>query len=227
MKILSIDTSTDFLTIGLLSEGKILIEDNTFGARSMGERLQLNLSLLLKDQEIDFSEIDAYAVAVGPGSFTGLRIGITSAKTFARVFNKPIIPISTLKALANNLNSGEIICPILDARRERVYYGIYGFKDGELVEIEKDSAIEIESLVERLSKFPKVVLTGLGLEKYGSFFRERLNNLIIPTQNFLQPKASSLLMLAKSAYERGEYESPYITLPNYLKKSQAEMDKNV
>lgn len=225
MRILSIDTSTDFLTLGLSDDKKILIEDNTFGAKSMGERLQVSLSHLLKDQDIDFSSIDAYAAAKGPGSFTGLRIGITAVKTFARLYDKPVIPISTLKAIAYNIYGDNIVCPILDARRDRVYSAIYEFKGSEIIELLPEGAYEIEDLRNKIKKFSKVIMTGSGTELYGEFFSKG-TGVVFPGHSFLQPKAASLLALAEIAFEKGETVSPYDLTPNYLKPSQAEREKN-
>ena len=221
MRILAIDSSTDFLSVGLSEDERILFEENILCKKSMGEKLQATLSSLLKEQELDFSSIDAYAAAVGPGSFTGLRIGITAAKTFAYVFNKPVIPVSTLAALAYVFEG--YVCPILDARRNRVYGALYDNKS----EVIKENAYDIELLAEKLSNFSEITLTGLGVEQYGKFFEEKLGNKVkIAPFAFRQPKASSVLALAKHLIELNKTGSAYALKPNYLKPSQAEMDKN-
>ena len=141
MKILSVDTSTMISSCSVMDNGIIIGDYNVNQELTHSETLVPMIKELLQKLNINLSEIDLYAVTKGPGSFTGLRIGMTVIKTFAQVYNKNIVGISTLEALANQIISNDMIIPIVDARGGRVFYGVYKRLNNNLVNIEKDNLI--------------------------------------------------------------------------------------
>lgn len=129
MIVLSVDTSTMISSCALLEDGVIIGEMNINQQKTHSETLVPMIKDMLERLEVEPEKIDLYAVGKGPGSFTGLRIGMTTVKTMAQVFKKDIIGISTLEALAYSVASSKKIVPLLDARGGRVYYGIYRWEN--------------------------------------------------------------------------------------------------
>lgn len=226
MKILSIDTSGMISSCSVMEDGKIIGEFNINQKRTHSETLVPMIEELLDKLGLQTKNIDLYAVGKGPGSFTGLRIGMTVAKTLAMVFDKDIIGVSTLKAIARGVYSPEKIVSIIDARGGRVYYGIYQWKDKTLEEIESEDIIYFEDLVENLKKSnEKYLFVGdvddfiHDISKLGYEYIENLNTNISTN-------------ISKIAYEnKDEAKKDYLDLkPEYIRKSQAQRDlenKNV
>ena len=175
MKILALDSS------GLVASAAIVAEDVTIAEYTVNHKKTHSQTLLpMLDEirrmtELDLSTIDAIAIACGPGSFTGLRIGAATAKGLGFALNIPIIPVPTVASLAYNLYGSEkIICPLMDARRNQVYTGLYTFKDGELVTIEPQCAVDIAQILDKINAVGKeAVFLGDGVCVY----KERLEEL--------------------------------------------------
>ncbi|MDU1316585.1 tRNA (adenosine(37)-N6)-threonylcarbamoyltransferase complex dimerization subunit type 1 TsaB, partial [Anaerococcus hydrogenalis] len=141
MRVLGIDTSTMISTVTVVEDEKVIGDFNVNQEKTHSESLVPMIETLLKLLGLKLSDIDIFAVAQGPGSFTGLRIGMTIAKTFAQVDNKKLIPISTLKALALNSSSNTAKAAMLDARGKRVYGVMY---DENMNEIVKEDLYNID-----------------------------------------------------------------------------------
>ncbi len=137
MRVLAIDTSTMVSTCAILEDEKLLGEYSLNQEITHSENLVPMIKEMLDNLELNISHIDLYGVAIGPGSFTGLRIGIATIKAFAHVFDKPMVGVSTLEGLAFNLPYRGIIVPMIDARRNRVYTGIYKWENGNIINIMK------------------------------------------------------------------------------------------
>ena len=136
MKIIGIDSSGLVASVAIAEDEILTAEYTMEHKKTHSATLMPMLSEIIKMSETDLKEIDAIAIAAGPGSFTGLRIGSATAKGLAYSLNIPIIPVPTLAALAYNIQFFDgIICPIMDARREQVYNGLYTFNDGEFTEL--------------------------------------------------------------------------------------------
>lgn len=224
MKILSICTSTMISTCTIMEDGEIIGDCNINQQKTHSESLVPMIKNMLDNLNIDISEIDLYVMAKGPGSFTGLRIGMTTGKTLAQVFNKDVLGISTLEALAVSCLTDKYIVPLVDARGGRVYYGIYKWEDEKLVNKKEDSLIFMEDLVEELKKTDKDYLfVGEGSrifkdlikeEKIGSLAIEPLNNCI----------GRGLCYLGDKYYSQGIKDDIYTLSPAYIRKSQAQRD---
>lgn len=220
MKILAIDTSSMISSCSIMEDGIVIGDYNVNQKKTHSESLLVMIDQLLGLLDMDISEIDLYAVCKGPGSFTGLRIGMTVAKTFAQVFNKPIIGISTLLALANVITSdNKKIIPLLDARGGRVYYSLFKNEKG-LERLMKDDLTYFEELVKNLKDDEEYIFVGEGARVHAdeikslkncSLANESLNNLITRS-------------ICDIANREDSYDDFYTLSPDYVRKSQAQRD---
>ncbi|MFT5846523.1 tRNA (adenosine(37)-N6)-threonylcarbamoyltransferase complex dimerization subunit type 1 TsaB [Psychroserpens sp.] len=211
--ILSIETSTTNCSVSLSKEGETLVlkEDNNANY-SHAESLHVFINDVLETANIDKAQIDAIAVSKGPGSYTGLRIGVSAAKGLCYALEKPLISISTLDALARQVNTQEgVIVPMLDARRMEVYSAIYDYKFNLLRETEAQILDEF-SFKEELNK-SKVFFVGNGTEKTKALlFHE--NAVYIDNK---LPSANEMSALAHAKYKIGDTEDVAYFEPFYLK----------
>ena len=153
MKLLALDSSSIVATVAVVDQDKVIGEMIINHKKNHSQKLMPLLRQLLDEVEIKFKDIDAFGVSIGPGSFTGIRIGLSAMKALAHIDNKPLIGVSTLEGLAFNLpNSKGIICPILDAQREQIYTGLYKWEDNQMFSIVEDQAISAMEWIEVLKK---------------------------------------------------------------------------
>ena len=188
------------------------------------------LDEVAKMTELDLDTISAIAVAGGPGSFTGLRIGSATAKGLGLALNKPLIHIPTLEGLAYNLcGTSEIVCPIMDARRGQVYTGIYEFERDRLKVLEDQMAISIEELGEKLRAYDrKVIFLGDGVPVFKDVLKEQIMKdceISFAPAHMNRQRAASVGTLALQYYKTGKTESAAEHQPDYLRVSQAERER--
>lgn len=223
MKILAIDTSSKVACVAILDENSLVGEYYINHKKNHSEKLVPIIDGILKDLDIGVEDIDYYAVSVGPGSFTGLRIGITTVKGMALATNKKVVAVDTLDGLAGNVGyTNSVVCPIIDARNNQVYTAIYD--NGQ--KIVHDNAISIEELASKLSFLnSKVIFVGDGVLVHKDYLKEKLkDNCVIARQVDIFPKASSIAQVALEKINNNEVLSCDELLPNYLRKSQAERE---
>lgn len=226
MKILGVDTSTKIATIAVIDEEKVLGEYTLNQEMSHSENLIPMVKELLNNLDIKIEDIDLYGVAIGPGSFTGLRIGVAAVKSFAHLFKKPIVGVSTLQAMAYNLPHNEIVIPMIDARRDRVYTGVYSWENGELKKIKADDVVEMEDLLKGLKNYANVVVNGDGSILHKDRLIDNLNNVKFSTKGQNICKASSVCELALLKFKNGEVDDFYTLAPDYLRETQAQRELN-
>ena len=179
---------------------------------------------MLKACECSIEDIDAFAVAIGPGSFTGLRIGITTAKGLAHACNKPVVPVGTLAGMAYNLPMCDhLIVPIMDARRSQVYTATYIWDEEGFREIEEPRAVSIEECLEDCGNFIDVVFVGDGVPVHKETIISKLGERahFAPPGNNLQ-KGASIAALGLANISDGK--PCHEITPVYLRKSQAERE---
>lgn len=209
-------------SLAIIEDHRILGEYSVTGELSHSERVMEMLEELFAKHSFEVKDIDLFVSGKGPGSFTGLRIGITIIKTLAQALKKEGMGISTLAALAHGYPGEKLIVPILDARRERVYTGAYLWEDGELKNIIPDTVISWKDWVKELDGRRATIL-GPGI----STFEEEIKKesfLEIAPSSFHQVRASQLCFLGLRDYEKGIRQNLYEITPNYVKKSQAERE---
>lgn len=226
MIILSIDSSSSTATCALVSEEKVLGEINLNDKKEYSVILMDLIDSILKRCNLTLDDIDGFAISEGPGSFTGLRIGMATIKGLAFGANKPCVSISTLDTLAYNVVTfNGLICPIIDALRGNVYSNIYKSNNGVLESVMEASCISMEDLVSTLKeKNEPVIFLGDGLTKHKSYLNENLSNISFAPLNSNYPKASSLGELAINLFKSGVTHDLNEITPVYLRKSQAERE---
>lgn len=223
MKILGLDTSTLMTTCAVLDGDNLIGECSLSQSMSHSEKLVPMVKSVLDSLDLRIQDIDLFATTTGPGSFTGLRIALATIKGFAHIYDKPVVGISTLEALAFNLPYNDIVVPMLDARRNRVYTGIYSWKGNVLKTIMGPDALEIDVILELLDKYNNIVVNGDGSMLYKDLIEEELGNKVkFSKSGDNMPRAVSICEIARKRYYCDEIDDYYSLAPNYLRPSQAE-----
>lgn len=224
MKILGIDTSTMAANVAVLEDDKLICEYTINTKKTHSQKLMPMIENMLKFSDLDIKEIDAIAICVGPGSFTGLRIGMATAKAMAHVNNIPLIGINSLEILGANMDlCNRNICSILDAQRNQVYMNKYILKDDKITELEEISIKPIDELLEEISSSNEDwVLVGEAVYKYKEKIEE-ISNITIPSPANNITKASTLCFVARDKMlANDQVYNCYNINPMYIRKSQAE-----
>lgn len=223
MKILAFDTSNQALSVAIVEDNRILTEQLINVKRNHSIQLMPAIEVALQQSKLTLNEIDRIVVANGPGSYTGLRIAVTVAKSLAWAQNIKLVGISSLKALAGNSQATEsdFIVPIFDARRNNVYTGLYQRNSEEKLEVvEPETHIAVEQYADYLaSREGTFELIGEDAVQFWEVFVEKLGNRVKMAHPSLNvPRASVLALLARTADEIEAHE----LVPNYLKLAEAE-----
>ena len=228
MKILGIDSSGIVASVAV-TEGETLLAEYTVNyKKTHSQTLLPMLDEVAKMTELDLDTIDAIAVAAGPGSFTGLRIGSATAKGLGLALKKPLIPVPTADALAYNLYDVKgLICPIMDARRNQVYTGIYRFEEHKLSVVKEQFAAGILELLEELNSLgEEVTFLGDGVPVFCERIKE---NLKVPYSfapaHVNRQRAAAVAALGEVYYKEGKAQNAMEHTPDYLRVSQAERER--
>ena len=224
MKILGIDTSTMAANVAVLEDDKLICEYTINTKKTHSQKLMPMIENMLKLSDLDIKEIDAIAICVGPGSFTGLRIGMATAKAMAHVNNIPLIGVNSLEILGANMDlCNRNICSILDAQRNQVYMNKYILKDYKITELEEISIKPIDELLEEISSSNEDwVLVGEAVYKYKEKIEE-ISNITIPSPANNITKARTLCFVARDKMlANDQVYNCYNINPMYIRKSQAE-----
>ena len=176
MKILGLDSSGIVASVAIVEDDVLIAEYTVNYKKTHSQTLLPMLDEIAKMTELDLNSIDAIAVAAGPGSFTGLRIGSATAKGLGLALKKPLIAIPTVEGLAYNLyDILGLICPIMDARRKQVYTGIYRFTDHQLKVVEDQMAVPMETVIEKLNQYGETVtFLGDGVPVFHELIAEKM-----------------------------------------------------
>lgn len=232
MKILGFDSSSNAATVAIADENKVIGEFFVNTKKNHSQKLLPLIDKLLKETDLKISDLSGIAVSVGPGSFTGLRIGVSTAKGLAYSTGLPIIGVNTLDGLAHNVLASQCtICPVLNARRSQVYTAIYKEESEEIIRISEYMAIGIDGLINKLSEIKSdeqivnnYIFLGDGFLEYEKEIRKKLEGRIINIEkNNEMPRASSIALLGLKKLKEGNKESAIEIMPFYLRKSQAEI----
>jgi tRNA threonylcarbamoyladenosine biosynthesis protein TsaB len=223
MKILAFETTSHVASVAVLSDEMLLGEFTINHPKTHSQKLMPMLIMLLESLELNVKDFDYFAVSSGPGSFTGVRIGVSTVKALAQPHNIPVIPVSSLEAMGQPFIGFEgLICPIMDARKNEVYTALYLWQDRELVMVEPDQAIAPDLWLEQLKeRTERILLVGDALPKYAAQYKDVLDKrLIIAPEAFNRQRASSV---AQSALSKTHLAVSYNVVPTeYLRKSEAE-----
>jgi tRNA threonylcarbamoyl adenosine modification protein YeaZ len=230
MKILGIDSSGMVASAAIVEDDILVAEYSVNFKKTHSETLLPMIDEIVRMTETELSDIDAIAVASGPGSFTGLRIGAATVKGLGLALDKPIVPVPTCEALAYNIwNFDGVVCPIMDARRSQVYTGVY---DTHAFNVLMDqNASSLDDLIAYLDEHyaatdVTVCFTGDGVPVY----KEKIDNSlrakhIYAPAHINRQRAAAVATLGMVYFKEGKYESAAEHKPVYLRKSQAERER--
>jgi len=228
MKILALDSSGLVASVAVVEDDNMLAEYTVNYKKTHSQTLLPMLDEIVKMTEQDLGTIDAIAIAGGPGSFTGLRIGSATAKGLGLALGKPLIHVPTVDALAWNLyGSRARICPMMDARRSQVYTGIYRFDGGEFQVVEEQMAVAVTEIIEKLNEEEgEVIFLGDGVPVYRSIIEA---NIKVPYQfapaHCNKQRAACVAVLGMQYFKEGRVETAAEHAPDYLRLSQAERER--
>jgi tRNA threonylcarbamoyladenosine biosynthesis protein TsaB len=224
MRVLAVDTATTSCSVAIVDKTSLLSEFTLYREQTHSKHLMDMIKAALRMSGLNFSDLDGFAVTRGPGSFTGLRIGISTIKGLAVVLEKPVVGVSSLEALALQVSySRDLICPILDARKGEVYFSRYRFLNGHLKNQTKERVAPPDKAVDDFSESCLFVGNGallykeIILEKMGKFasFAPLIQNTI---------RASTLAYLSMAKFEKNDTDDIEKISPYYIRKSDAELN---
>lgn len=225
MHVLAIDTSSNVASVACIKNDNLLAEVTINNKKTHSQMLLPIIENLLDALFISLDKIELFAVAIGPGSFTGIRIGISTARAFAQAKNKPIVGVSSLCGLAGNLAElSGIICPMIDARNNQVYTSVFRSDGKKLIRINDFFALNVKEIAEILKIYEEpIYCNGDGSLLHAEYLKQVCGErLSIAKPIYSINKASNIAFLALEAASRGETNTYNDIVPMYLRKSQAE-----
>lgn len=228
MNLLAIDASGIAGSVAYIKNGKLVGEYYICDKLTHSQTIMPMLDDMKSLLKINLDEIDAVAVTSGPGSFTGLRIGVTAAKALALALQVPIVGVPTLDVMAHAMVFTDyLICPIMDARRNQVYTSLYQWQENELNRLTEHMAADIEEYVSGLNeREEKIIFLGDGVDVYKEKITNILGDKAVFAPSFCNMQHASVLAdIAAKLYNEGKAEDPSLFVPMYLRKSQAEREK--
>ena len=227
MKILAFETSAKAASVAITDNGKLLGESYQNTGLTHSQTLMVMAEDLLKACNLSVKDVEAVAVAAGPGSFTGVRIGVAAAKGFAWGAELPCYGVSTLEAMAFNLGVWEgYVVPAMDARRSQVYTAIFHAEKGVLTRVEEDMAVSLAELGEKIKNFAQpVFLVGDGALLCYNTLLEEVPGLVLPPEHRMHQRAAGVALAAQRQADAGDPGNGGALTPNYLRLSQAERER--
>lgn len=232
MKLLALDSSGLVASVAVTQDDTLVAEFTMNYKKTHSQTLVPMMDAIRQMTDLDLESIDAIAVAAGPGSFTGLRIGSATAKGLGLALNKPIVPVPTVDGLAYNLyGTADVVCPIMDARRGQVYTGLYEFVytrgKYEMKTLVSQCAVALEEIATQINQLGRrVVFLGDGVP----VFREKIGEILTVPYSYAESfqnrqRASAVAALGMQYYKAGRYEKAEEHAPEYLRLSQAERER--
>jgi len=223
MKIFAADTSSQVASAAICDDDKLICEITLNNKLTHSQTLMPIIRDVFEKSELSPEDIDIFAVADGPGSFTGLRIGVTTVKGLAHAVGKPVVGVNTLEAMCYNLPfCPHIIVPVMDARRGEVYNGLFRFSGGILEEICPPRAVALSKCLDEIKAFgEKAVFLGDAVPVYREEIQKTLKDFaVFAPQGANMQRASAVAEAAKSKKTQKYFE----LVPKYIRKSQAERE---
>ncbi len=227
MLILAFETSAKAASVALFQDGKLLGESYQNTGLTHSQTLMVMAEDLLKQCSFEAKAVSCVAVAAGPGSFTGVRIGVAAAKGLAWGLQVPCYGVSTLESMALGLGAFQgTVCPVMDARRSQVYNGLFAAEKGSLKRMAEDRAIALSDLAQELKSAPQpIFLVGDGSELTYQTLKDTVPGLVLPQESRMHQRAVGVGLAALQAIAAGDPGDAQGLQPNYLRLSQAEREK--
>ena len=229
MKILAIECSATACSVAILDNEKIIASGYINVKLTHSQTLMPIAESMLKASMTDLSEIEGFAVSVGPGSFTGIRIGISAVKGLAAPKNLPCVGVSTLRAMAENYNDTDcIVCAVMDARCNQVYNALFDISGGKISRLCEDRALMCDELAENIKNISqnsekRVIIVGDGAEIFYPYVKD-IENVAMSSPSRRFQNAVGVGTAAITDFENNSYQSPEELLPVYLRLPQAERE---
>lgn len=226
MRVLAIDTSNHTLTVAVSEQQNILAEYTAYVKRDHSTKLMPAIDQVLQAAELAVSDLEAIVVADGPGSYTGVRIGVTTAKTMSWSLDIPLYTVSSLESLAYNLcMSEEMICPFIDARRGLVFTGLYENKGTKMIGLIEDQNTSFSTWIERLKSeilaTQRIIFISPDLEVYKDEIKSQFGEQALFAPSYINSARATSLCLA---YETKHPRAVHEVAPRYLRLSEAEVN---
>lgn len=230
MKILAITTSSKICSVAILEDKDLILEKHIDDGATHSQKLMPMVEEILKESNLTLSDFDLFACSIGPGSFTGVRIGVSTIKAFCDVTNVKVTSISSLEGLAyNTLNSNfyddtNIVCSLIDAKNDNVYCGIYKKENNSFIQLEDLYAKNINEILEILNKYTSssILFVGDAAITHKYTILERFSKTTFIEKELNNETATSIGIAAFDKYNKGIYGDSNSITPLYLRKSQAE-----
>jgi len=233
MKILAVDSSSLTASVAVVEDDITVAEYTVNYKKTHSQTLLPMLDEIVKMTEQDLQTVDAIALAAGPGSFTGLRIGSATVKGLAQALNKPVISVPTVDGLAGNLyGTDKLVCPVMDARRNQTYTGLYEFvkneEEYEMRCVRQQCAVDIADIISEINELGReVIFLGDGVPVFKETIREQIKVPYSFASNTCNRQRAAVIgWLAGKLYEQGKTETATEHAPEYLRLSQAERERN-
>ena len=228
MLIFAVDTCSMSSSCAIADENRIIAEFTVNHKKTHSEKIMPQIEAMFKAADITVNDIDAFAAAVGPGSFTGVRIGVAIVKGFSLAANKPCISVSAIEGLsygARHFNG--LVVPILDARRNQVYSGIFKSDGRKIKRLTPDRAVELSVLLEELKGYDEnVIFSGDGVPVFKEEVVRTIGDKAYFVPNpYVYNLASNVAQIGIEKFENGEITEGGLLVPEYVRLSQAEQEK--
>ena len=225
MKILAIDTSSKICSVSILEDNNVIIEKHNDDEKTHSQKLMPLIDELLKESNLTLDNIDLLACSQGPGSFTGIRIGISTVNAFADVKNIPIIGVTSLESLAYNITSSGLIATLIDAKHDNVYFALYELKDTQYRAVIEPISDTITNVIQSLKSYTDTItFVGDGSEVHKDLLSNTFSNCAFASNEQNIQTSISIGKCAYNMYNSDNYTKKYTVSPIYLKKSQAEIN---
>lgn len=230
MKILSIDTSSKICSVSVLEDCNVIIERNIDDGITHSQKLMPMIDDILKELNLNLANFDLFTCSVGPGSFTGVRIGVSTVKAFCDVTNIPTTSVSSLEGLAYNTlnsdikNNSNIVCSLIDAKNDNVYCGIFKNENNTFIQLEDLCAKNINEVLTILEKYSSspILFVGDGTVYHKDLILEKFSNSLFIEDELNKQTSVSIGIAGFNKYNKGIYGDSNSLFPLYLRKSQAE-----
>ena len=230
MKILSLDTSSIICSVCISEDENIILEKNIENELTHSQKLMPLVDEILKETSLTLKDFLLFSCCVGPGSFTGVRIGVSTTKAFSDVTNIPIVSVSSLESLAYNTlaskynEKANLILSIIDAKNDNVYYGLFKRNGKNFDILENLDAKNIKEMISILEKYQNssILLVGNGAKKHQELLIKHFANAILVEDFFNKQTSTSVAKAGLYHYKQGNFGNSNFLTPLYLRKSQAE-----
>lgn len=228
MKILSLDTSSNICSVAILEDTNIVAQKCIENELTHSQKLMPLVDEILTQTKLTLKDFDFYACCTGPGSFTGVRIGVSTVKAFCDVTNVPVVGVSSLESLAYNTlnfaNNTDIVCAVLDAKNDNVYFGLFKKIESHFELLENLDAKNIDEMIATLEKYfnTPILFVGDGSKKHQCKLQEHFSRSIFTPDLYDKQTAISVGISGYYHYANGEAGTSNSIVPLYLRKSQAE-----